>query len=364
MTGAEIDVRPLAPDDLPAAAAFDRVVDRPRNSTFDPDFFGWQYLDGARGPKPVAEALAAWHGGRVVATLMMSETDFVVEGRTVRGGVAHEWYADPERGIVGLEMFAKALPRLPVIIGAGPSLASMITSRRLRPQCVFPLTRLIAVLDPARTADLSFARVDHTVAYMRSLAPRKPRAGIPAGDLVAGFGDDYEAAWRSLRPSLQLAADRTAPYMNWRYARHPRFRYRILRCRTGRGGAWFVWREEEIPGGTRIARLCEAVGAPDAVAEAVPALLACWCETPGLAFGDFFGSHDATCAALADGGFAHLLTLPGLDLPRLFSPPAPDVRKTLYYWLSLSKDLAFAPRLEPARTCFTKGDANQDRPNP
>lgn len=359
-----IEVRPIAPGDLPAAARFDQVVDRPRNSTFDADFFAWQYLDGADGPRETGGALAAWHGDRVVATLMMSETDFLVEGRIVRGGIAHEWYADPEHGFIGLELFAKALPRLPVIIGAGPSMASMITSRRPRPQIVYPLTRLVAILDPARAADLSFARTAHTVAYLQSLTPRKAPPGAPAGEVAEGFGDAYQAAWRAMAPAPQLAVDRSAGYMEWRYRRHPRFRYHILRCQGARGDAWFVWRAEDVAGKGVVARLCEAIGPTDALADGAPALLARWRATPGLIFGDFFCGNDAVCAALVEGGFSHALTLPGLDLPRLFSPLAPDPRKTLYFWISVAKDLRFTPRLEPGRAYFTKGDANQDRPNP
>lgn len=356
--------KPITLDDLPQAAAFDRLVDRPRNSTFEPDFFSWQYLDGAEGRQESGAALAAWDGDQVVATLMNSDVGLRVEGTLLPGAWVHEWYASRAHGFVGLELLNSVLPRYPVLVGAGASMASQITTRRLRHLRVHPLNRLVAIIDPGASASLSFNKGDHTLPFLRSMTPPRTPKTLPAAQEVDRFDAHYDAAWNAMWPRLQLTADKNARYMAWRYLRHPRFRYRVLHCTAASGSAYFVWREEQVPDGPVVARLCEAIGATEAIAECAPALIKAWRDTPGLAFGDFYCSNDAVCAALLDGGFIHALPMPDLDLPRLFSPLAPDSRKTLYFWLSYASSVPFAPRLEFGRTYFTKGDSNQDRPNP
>lgn len=355
------DFKPLEPDQLAQAAAFDKLVDRPLNTTFDADFYAWQYLRSGGRTQSRSPAIAAWADDQVVATAMLSDIDVWAGESLVKGSFLHEWYAAANHGFVGLELLASVLDRLPMIIGAGPSMSSMVTFKRIRPLRVVPLQRLVLVVDPKRSHDLSFEQSRQSLAYLQSLTPRGAK---PGAVMLDRFDDAYDQVWLGMRAGLQVAADRTAAYMNWRYFEHPRFRYYVARCDGGAGAAYFVWRIETVPAGAAVARLCDAIGTPDALAAAVPQLLALWKQIPDFAFGDFFCTNDAVCAALLDGGFAHALTMPGLDLPRLFSPLAADLRKTLYFYFSYAKDLRLSPRFEPGRSYFTKGDSNQDRPNP
>lgn len=357
--------RPIALTDLPAAAEFDRKVDRPINSTFDPDFYRWQFLRSGGKNFVDSPAYAAWQDQNVIATAMLSDIDVKVGEGIVNGSFLHEWYADPKAGFIGLKLIGSLLERLPVIIGAGPSIASMITFRRLRPLYVLPLQRLILPLDPKTAATLSFNHQPQTQQYLQSMTPRRPKS-LPKIEALSSFDDHYDALWIEMRKIIQIGAERTARYMNWRYCEHPRFTYRICRINQPTGDAVFVWRTETPPGHTHsVIRLCDAIGVPDALAAAVPALFAYWRDSePESAFADFYCSHDEVCAALLEGGFSHHLVMPGLDLPRLFQPLANDSRKTLYFYLSLSRDLGLTPRFIPGRSYLTKGDSNQDRPNP
>jgi hypothetical protein len=365
LTCASSRFRPISIEELPVVAEFDRRVDRPRNSTFDPDFYSWQYVHSGGTPRDPSPAIAAWDGATVIGTMMLSDVDVRVEAQVLAGSYLHEWYGAPGCGPVGLELLASVLTRLPVIIGAGPSMSSMVTFQRVRRYFVVPLQRLVGILDPAAAASLSSASSDHTLPYLRSIAFHQAHAGAATAEPIEAFDDDYDAVWAAMCPSLQLTADRTASYMNWRYCQHPRLRYRVLRTSGVRGRAYFVWRVEQVPlKGCAVARVCEAIGTPDAIADGTPALLHTLKMDPALAFADFFCTNDAVCSALIEGGFHPALTLPGLDLPRLFSPLASDVRKTLYFYLSLSRRVPLHPRLEPSRTYLTKGDSNQDRPNP
>lgn len=366
MTQGGYAIRPIELSDLPAVAALDRLVDRPVNSTFDHDFFSWQFLRSAGRPDAPALSRAAWNGAEAVAFLMMNPVPIAVENRVVSGCHSHEWYAAPGNGFVGLELMSAGMRPQPVTIGAGTSLASAPVIRRIHNLLVVPLHRLALVIDPAATLALSLAEANPNVLpYLKSLVPPRARVVVPPGDGIAVFDDEYDAVWAQMRALVQLATERDARYMNWRYNDHPRFRYHTLRVRGADGTAYFVWRQEEVAAtGAQVARLCDAIGTPDAVAAAVPALIAAWRDIPRLAFGDFFCSHDGVLAALLAGGFVHALPHPGLDLARLFSPLAGEVRKTVYFSISFGPGVTLTPRPEPGRFYLTKSDANQDRPNP
>src|SRR5690606_585856 len=134
------------------------------------------------------------------------------------------------------------------------------------------------------------------------LAKVAPKAG-PAEELRE-FDDEYETAWQSARERHLVATDRSRAFMNWRYVRHPVFRYRALRCEGGKDSVYFVWREEPVPGSDRcIARMTEAIGEPRAICGALPILLRCLHERGNIVFVDFFCSSAEIVSAFLAAGF-------------------------------------------------------------
>ncbi len=79
---------------------------------------------------------------------------------------------------------------------------------------------------------------------------------------------------------------------------------------------------------------------------------------------DFFCSNAAINAALYQAGLRPSITLSNFDLPRLLSPLQIDCRKTINFTYSFSKKSDMGVSFyDHGKTYFTKGDANQDRPN-
>ena len=177
------------------------------------------------------------------------------------------------------------------------------------------------------------------------------------------FGTHYDRLWAVFRSDVTFGTNRSASYMNWRYVRHPYFQYQRRLFESPAGAAYIVWREEPVTGHEKcVARVCEAIGSPAALADAVPVLYQHLADRP-VAFADFFGAHASVLAGLRAGGMRPVITVPPFDLPRLFSPLAPDVRKTLNFAISLSADCPAIDLYAHDKMYLTKGDTNQDRPN-
>jgi len=105
------------------------------------------------------------------------------------------------------------------------------------------------------------------------------------------------------------------------------------------------------------------VGSPRAIRSSTPAVWARM-RAQGAAFCDFFGTHAGILASLREGGMSDIITLEGLDVPRLFAPPAIDLRKTVNVAVIPSAAHCGSWLHDPSRWHVTKSDANQDRYNP
>jgi hypothetical protein len=257
-----------------------------------------------------------------------------------------------------------------ILATSGQSLAAANVFGRLRPFSWFDLERLFAAPDPDATLPLVDASVPLTrevrrqqLAFLRMQRVGQPSARTTMTELAA-FDGHYDEVWDGFRLGVSLGTNRSAAYLNWRYAHHPCLQYQMRLFESQAGPAYFVWREEPVAGhGKCVARLCEALGRPEAIAAAFPNLYRHLSDRP-VALADFFCSHAAVLAALRSAGMRPVITLPPFDLPRLYSPLAQDVRKTLNYAVSLAPSCRQVSVCDHGMMYLTKGDSNQDRPNP
>ena len=47
------------------------------------------------------------------------------------------------------------------------------------------------------------------------------------------FGEDADALWERVKPEIGYTLFRNTEFLNWRYADHPKVRYRLFRARRG-----------------------------------------------------------------------------------------------------------------------------------
>jgi hypothetical protein len=154
------------------------------------------------------------------------------------------------------------------------------------------------------------------------------------------------------------AFDRSAPTLQWRYARNPFFVYRAARVMVAGATAEVIYREEQFDS-TKILRVVDLLGPPEALSR-VPQGLAALCSESGAVAVDVFCSHVDVRDAFAAAGW---FILPDdecvMDLPHLLAPPSHRSPNSysLVSWLSPR----FRGLLADSALFVTKQDCDMDR---
>ncbi len=358
-----MDIRNVTADDLPSLDLFAERIQATRSLNFTEDFFNWQFEESAA----IANAgdngfLIGMEGDKIVSYLAANKMVVWYEGQRIEGAWNHEWYSDPEAAGGGLFLMRQQISRNQFLGISGPSAQSINVFSRLRPTTWIELERLFAVVDVESTQDLMAISNEDVTRLLSGFKIASPKAGVTLHEL-SEFDDEYDRVWQSFQKNVSLCADRSSAFMQWRYCDHPKIKYRVVRTSGQAGTAYFVWREEQVKNRSEIvARLCEVIGTPEAVAAGFPLVWAEW-KKANVAFGDFFNCHAPTLSGLIVAGMSPAMILDDFDLPRLFSPLATDPRKRLGFPFSLTRELgALAPGRHPF-IYITKGDGNQDWPS-
>jgi hypothetical protein len=184
------------------------------------------------------------------------------------------------------------------------------------------------------------------------------KASVPDDvEQVDRFGESASALWDRLSVNA-VGTQRSSAFLNWRYASHPVFTYRMLEHRLdGAVAALGVYRLEQAgSSGVGVARVVELI-AETTLAPLVRALLAD-ARANGAALVDFFGADSQTSTVLRRSGFIRDDEPFVAQLPILLQPI--DRRRTAIPFM------AYLPTVgEPHDLDWyvTKGDGDQDRPN-
>lgn len=358
-------VRELAPADLAAADGFNDLVYTPGAPIFQPDFFDWQFQhcagdDHSQGGNG---CFAAFRDGKVIGACIVGRYPVAMDGKTVAGGWIHYWFTATEERGIGFQLFSRALSGLKFFGGARivPSAAAVMRVLG-RPFLWFELERLVAVADPEGAAALLDDGGAGSMCYLRSLRVTAPDARV-ALRAIDRFDEHQDGLWQEMRGGLSIATERGSRFMNWRYVDHPRLDYQRVRCSGPAGDSVWVWRREQVADRPQVvARLCEVLGAPEAIAAAFPTVFRALKED-GIALADFSCTNGDVLAALMAGGMVPAVTRPELDIPSRFQPLQPYLSKRLDYYM-LFPDTPPPGWTALHRSYFTKGDSNQDIPPP
>lgn len=176
---------------------------------------------------------------------------------------------------------------------------------------------------------------------------------------VGKFDSSIDIFWERVCSRYPVTIERTADYLNWRYAMHPLVSYEQLLVRDNAGVKGFaIVRIEDVRGqgmnGIRVARLLDVICDEDAertILEDVVAL----CRDKGIDIIDYFTSGNFHRTALEDCGFVDGDIDPYASLPILFNPVS---TKRTHLNFAVTGDSC--KRLEDWYT--TKGGGDQDRP--
>ena len=165
--------------------------------------------------------------------------------------------------------------------------------------------------------------------------------------------------WEQIRHRYPITIERTAEYLNWRYARNPLVSYDQFA--VTQGGAikgLVILRVEDVKRegsiGVRAGRIIDFVATQEAERFAFFNTVK-FCREQGIDFVDYFTSGLFHCEALADVGFVDGDTDPYHSLPLLFNPVS---TKRTHLNFAVKKNVP----TNLADWYTTKGGGDQDRP--
>ena len=355
---------------------FDRVrkfsdkYNRPNCSTFNRQFFNWQYNQYHTNTKKIDDNgfYVIEKDGAVASYCSSSNNKFIVNGKLVPGRFIQEWFSSPDYSGLGLSLLFRQLEKSSIVFVMGASAQNLSIMFRLRKSVWFELTRLICVYDETSTAKFAnlIGAAGKNILQSIKYAPNKlvDKLSYELKD-IGIYDKKYDLFWRMASEQYSFCQTRDADFMNWRYVNHPFFDYKKWVILKGdREVVHIVWRKELEPASEiYIGRIMEVIGIHAEIKKAIPYFLTCL-ETEKVAFVDFFCSNSSLVENMVKGGFIRNVTIPELDIPRLFSPLQVDFRKTINVAVSMADDVYNEDLADCSGFYITKGDGNQDRPNP
>ncbi len=309
----------------------------------------WQH------PRPAGElsVAAATAGGDLVGILGAIPVDVCVHGDRVDGAWLTTWVVreDARTGGAGLRLLDFVLARHAFAGTIGGNATTMRILGALRFRLVEAVPRWVRPLDGESLRRLVGAEA-------LPGAPLAPGA-VEARPWGADTAERWDACWRRLAPGL-VGTWRDAAYVEWRYASHPTFDYRVrVAVVDGEAAALVVSRLEQVDGlDVTVLRVLEALGDEDAVAGLLEEALAAGLDA-GAAFADFSCTSPRPAGALARAGFRRDGEA-GAPFPSRFHPLEPEPRPlTAAYRLRGAAD---GDPFDGEAPYFTRSDCDQDRP--
>lgn len=346
---------------LAAVQAFFARVYRPDYVLrVDEALFRWQFLDSSSPDADAFTMLLALIDGEVAGCLGYIPVDVsVAGGGALRGAWLVNWIVDPEQRQLGLGplLVREVTGRFAVALNVGPNATARDLLGRMGWSDLGELRRYVCVLDAGLAGRLTEdGALDWPAAGSRPLAPS---AGA-AASRVSEFSDDAALVWGRLWGGRATGTRRSAEYLNWRYAQHPVFDYRLFEVRDASGVAGLaVYRVEPVREvAASVGRIVELV-ADEGYEDRLLGALVDDARSSGVALLDFFCSSGRFAAAMARSGFLAGDRAPANEIPILFQPI--DRRRSGIHFMARARD---GRAITDADDWYvTKGDGDQDRPN-
>jgi hypothetical protein len=318
----------------------------------------WQF-SGPRGEsRPATLNLkAAIVDGEVAACLGYVPVEFSWGEKACRGAWTANWVTAPRFRSLGLgPLLMRALTsEFDVTAAVGISDEARSILPRMGFTDLGTLTRYLCVLDARQVASLTLEpAIDWPIS-----APSPCSHDTHEVTTVDAFGPEATTLWNSTRDG-DCGTARSHEFLNWRYARHPVWDYRLLTYRKqGRLHGIAIYRVEQVRDmPVRVGRLVELLG-DDRDVDPLLQAVAADARSRDVAAIDFFCRSDRLHSGLCRNGFMTSNDAPIDRVPVLLQPVARD-RAAIRFMVCSSRPVREFPA---GRWYVTKGDGDQDRPN-
>jgi acetyltransferase (GNAT) family protein len=336
---------------IPELRAFFSRVYGPSHVLSDGEtFLRWQF---GRCSSDVCTVKVVWLNNRIAGCLGYVPVDVALSGGIIRGAWVINWIVDQDVRRLGLgPMLMRDVTReFELTLNLGPNAEARDVLRRMRWTTVGELPRYVIALD-AEAATLLMEEPQRwplTAAVPVSTTAVRVRR-------VGRFSASATELWNRFQNRRVAGARRSCEFLNWRYADHPSFEYRLFEAYYGDElGGIAVYRLERVQSREiTIGRILELVS----IDECGQGLLHAVIEDsrPEAVLLDFFSAFPAHRVLLRDAGFAAGDHPAAASIPIVFQP-IDRQRNGIWFLAELSR--AGTPDVD---WYVTKGDADQDRP--
>jgi GNAT superfamily N-acetyltransferase len=314
-------------------------------------FLEWQF--GA-APNPERMGLDVKLGlvdGEIAGCVGYIPVQLSIGTRMVRGAWAANWMVDDRYRRLGLGplLMRELCSQFDVTLALGGNRDAHALLPRMGWTDFGDLPRFVAVVDADAASRL-------TESDMRRWPTVTAGPTAERFEWVDCFTESATALWDRLHKGV-AGTRRTADYLNWRYAAHPMFEYRLLQAGNGADlDGLAVYRVESVRGvPVKVGRIVELVSEPKDAGRLLRAIVDD-ARTQGVAILDFFCSTPRLAPPMVDAGFS---TEAAAHFPMLFQPI--DRTRTGVLFMAHLRKCPDATAL--GDWYVTTSDGDQDRPN-
>jgi len=246
-----IEIRTLEERDLKFLPGIYReVFDVEKESAF----WRWKYFDNPAGRHLMAVAVEA-DSGRVVGQVGTIPTSMMIAGKKVLGAQTCDIVILPEfqKGGPFFKLHAHATGLLSpagveIVFGYSIKKTLKISQRLLKFRSVFPVRRLVRVLDPAEflkkkvpVAPLAnmLGKVGGRVMHM----VHSTGVSVPDGFRVSeikDFDGRFDRLMEAVGSRIQVMLCKDSSYLNWRYVKCPSVDYKVFAVENDEAVAGFI----------------------------------------------------------------------------------------------------------------------------
>lgn len=348
-------------DHLPSLRAFfARVYRSDYVLRVNEALFHWQFRETSTNKGNDYHIKLALVDGKIAGCLGYIPVEVTLGGRIVRGAWMANWMVDPNLRRLGLGplLIREVTRRFDVTLVVGLSRDARDLLPRMGWTDFGELARYVCVLNTQAAGALTeTGKLEWPARAL--LDEWEPRQGTTIR-LVNRFSDEATLLWDEVWGKSAAGTRRSAEFLNWRYASHPVFAYRLLEVHNERRlSGLAVYRVEQVRDmPICVGRIVELISEAD-VEECLLSAVLNDARSQDAAALDFFCSSQRFSLVMARYGF-----LPGEDeaamqIPVLFQPL--DRPRTGIPFMAYLGNVPDAIKLKD--WYVTKGDGDQDRPN-
>lgn len=180
---------------------------------------------------------------------------------------------------------------------------------------------------------------------------------------IKNFNSDFNLFWKTIRQRYQMTIERTAQYLNWRYANHPYFKYFILTARKNKELVGCLIYRIEKNQNFKIGRIIDFISSENFETDLLKKFILD-VQKKGVDMADFMFGGNYYHKSLKTVGFFEASNTIFKNFPILFNPISYKKPNISFMVWTKDKNINQNEFYNPSNWYLTKGDSDQDRPNP